>query len=335
MKHLHLVVPDLILPKQLAEYACGGLSLPYLEKLLARAASAPLSSGSLEAWLCEQFGLPSMPVAPVTLLADGLQPGERYWLRADPVIFQMQQSQLILQAASGLQAEEAAALCRSLNGHFAEEDFQFEAPHPQRWYLGLPFTPAIDCMPLPQALGEDMRECLPEGAEALRWHGLMNEMQMLLYGHEVNAAREARGEAAVSGVWLWGGGKAVSLANSPFVAVAGSGDMAGAFAKAAGLPLRRSLLQLLADAENGAVLLVWEGLGRAIQGADIAGWRDSLVQLEDQVIRPAWEALMEGELERITLDVLREGDARRFVAQPSAKWKWWRKARKLSHYGGK
>ena len=59
MKHLHLVVPDLILPKQLAEYACGGLSLPYLEKLLARAASAPLSSGSLEAWLCEQFGLPT------------------------------------------------------------------------------------------------------------------------------------------------------------------------------------------------------------------------------------------------------------------------------------
>ena len=34
----------------------------------------------------------------------------------------------------------------------------------------------------------------------------MNEAQMILHTHPVNAEREARGMPAVNSVWLWGGG---------------------------------------------------------------------------------------------------------------------------------
>jgi len=45
--------------------------------------------------------------------------------------------------------------------------------------------------------------CWPKGVEALHWHQLFNEIQMLLFSHPVNEAREVRGELPVNSVWLW------------------------------------------------------------------------------------------------------------------------------------
>lgn len=332
MKKLHIVIPDLILPRQLADYACSGLRLPALEKLLARAKSGPLQADTLEDWLCRQFGVEGMPVAPLTLQADGVQAGDSYWLRADPVGFQMQQTRMVLQADLGLGEEEAGQLCAALNVHFAGDGFQFVAPHPQRWYLRLTEAPAMHTTPLPQAVGADMHAHLPRGADALRWHVVINEIQMLLHGHQVNQLREQRGEPAVSGVWLWGGGFAPQGMSAPFAALYTDSDLAAAFARAAGMPRLQDVAQLLAPAQQGSLLVVWEGLRRAIQQADIAGWRDSVQQLEEKLIRPAWAALMAGEVDQITLDVVLESHSRRFVAGRSAKWKWWCFAKSLPDY---
>ena len=57
MKKIHVVIPDLFLPQQLAAYASADLRLPALEKLLARARAEPLQIDSLEQWLCERFGV--------------------------------------------------------------------------------------------------------------------------------------------------------------------------------------------------------------------------------------------------------------------------------------
>ena len=42
MKKVHVVIPELFLPQQLAAYASADLGLPALEKLLARAQVTPL-----------------------------------------------------------------------------------------------------------------------------------------------------------------------------------------------------------------------------------------------------------------------------------------------------
>lgn len=334
MKTVRIVIPDLFLPQQLAAYASADLSLPALEKLLARARVEPLKIDTLEAWLCESFGVADLAIAPLTLQADGVMPLDAYWLRADPVGISMQRDQMVLQSDLSLAINEAAQLCASLNAHFANEGLRFVAPHPQRWYLQLDRAPDMQTHPLPQVVGANVHAHLPCGVDALHWHSVFNEIQMLFYEHEVNQARERRGELPVNAVWLWGGGKAATKLRQPFALVAGDSELARAFAQVMDIPALLPAEPLLVDKakRSGEMLLVWEGLRLALQSADIAKWRAAVQQFETNYAAPLLAALAEGQLEQITLDVLSEGESRRFVLTRAALWKLWRLPRPLQHY---
>src|SRR2546430_884920 len=52
----------------------------------------------------------------------------------------------------------------------------------------------------------------------MRFHALMNEAQMLLHEHPVNAEREARGLPALNSIWFWGGGVIAAAKARPFSA---------------------------------------------------------------------------------------------------------------------
>lgn len=334
MKKAHIVIPDLFLPQQLAAYASADLSLPALEKLLARAQVEPLKVDTLEAWLCESFGVGEMAIAPLTLQVDGVHPGDVYWLRADPVGISMQRDQMVLQSDIALTEEEAALLCDSLNAHFAADGLRFVAPHPQRWYLQLDHEPAMETYPLPQVVGADIHAHLPHGADALRWHSVFNEIQMLFYEHAVNQSREQRGELPVSAVWLWGGGKLSEGLLQPFSNLAGDSELARAFAQAACMSVFNGTAPMPAGwaAESGDLLLVWEGLRSALQRADIGKWRGAVQQFEKNYAGPLLAALAAGHVGQVTVDVLSEGASRRFVVTRAALWKLWRLPKPLLHY---
>ena len=334
MKKVHIVIPDLFLPQQLAAYACADLSLPALEKLLARGQRSALNVDTLEEWLCEQFGLKGMAIAPLTLQADGMAAGDGYWLRADPVGIVTQREQMILRADITLSDEEAAQLCASLNAHFADYGLRFVAPHPQRWYLQLDHVPEMHTHALAQVVGADMHAHLPYGADALRWHGVQNEIQMLFYEHAVNQARERRGEPVVNSVWLWGGGQFCASLQQSFSGVAGDSELARAFAQAAGLPVMpvsdRVPVQL--DKWDGELLLVCESLRNALQRADIALWRKALLQFENIHLAPLLQSLASGQLDLITVDAISEGATCRYSLTRPALWKIWCFSKPLLHY---
>lgn len=328
---VHLLVPDLLLPQEIAADACAGLSLPALERILARGRPQALPAVTFEAWLCMEFGVEGQAIAPVTLLADGMQPGAAYWLRADPAHVQMQREQLILQPEVSLNEYESAQLCAELNAHFAAEGLRFFAPHPQRWYLRLDTAADMVTYPLAQVAGRNLRAFLPQGADALRWHQVFNEIQMLFFEHAVNQARVARGELPINSVWLWGGGSATQKLAQPFARVSGDSPLAEAFAQAAGIPcaaLRDDASQYLAG--EGDVLIAWDGLRRALQQGDLHAWRDSLQRLEQDFAAPLWQALRSGRISRLTLDTMHGNQARRFVLTRSAAWKLWRLPKALS-----
>jgi hypothetical protein len=206
MKSVHLVIPDLFLPKNFAAGVSAGLRFPALEKLLGRGQGEMSEAVSLEQLLCGSFDMPlqdEAPIAPISAAFDGLAAG--CWMRADPVNLNLQRDQLLMSAVQ-IDNGEAVALSASLNEHFAGQGLEFFAPHPQRWYVRLGELPRIRTTPLSQALGGDVRGALPGGADASRWHQLFNEIQMLLHAHPLNEAREARGEPTINSVWFWGGG---------------------------------------------------------------------------------------------------------------------------------
>lgn len=342
MRNVDIVILDLFLPQEIAVGACADLSVPTLEKMLARAkpASVPSeisSTGTLEEWLCRTFGIARQmdePIAPITLMADGMQPGVGYWLRADPVHLQMQRTQLSLHPDVPLNADEATQLCASLNTHFAAEGLRFFAPHPQRWYLQMESVPGIVTRPLAQVAGRNVQSYLPTGQHALRWHKVFNEIQMLFFEHAVNQAREARGDLPINSIWLWGGGQAVEQLVRPYTKVYGDSFLAGAFAQAAGIPYQVSPDDLTScvDDNEGDVLIVWEGLRRPLQQGDLHAWRDSVERLEQNYIAPLWEALSNGRIKQLRLNVLNAGVAQRFVLTRSAVWKPWRLSKSLTQY---
>ena len=319
MSSIHFAVPDLFLPPSIAAEACRGLRLPALEMLLARAGAESLYEDALEDWLCAAFGVPGLAVAPVTLQADGIEPGNYYWLRADPVHVVIRRNQMVVQDGVALSAEEAGALCAALDGHFAADGLRFFAPHPQRWYVRLEAAPQLETTPLPRVVGEDACAHLPRGADALRWHKILNEIQMLLYAHPVNQAREERGELPVNSVWLWGGGQARQLAQ-PYPCLCGDSELAAAFVRPAGIACAEGMEQCV----EGGGLVVYEALRHALRRGDLDAWRAGVQELE-QNIASSMRALRAGRIERVTLDVLREGAPRSFVLTRGDTWKLWRR----------
>jgi len=83
MKSVHLVIPDLFLPKDIAAEVCADLRVPALEKLLGKGRSETLQAAPLENKLCELFGVQcavEAPVAHICAAFDGLAAG--CWLGA-------------------------------------------------------------------------------------------------------------------------------------------------------------------------------------------------------------------------------------------------------------
>jgi hypothetical protein len=271
------------------------------------------------------------------LQADKIGAGNHYWLRADPVNLRILRDQMVLQPAMTVSMEEATQLCAALNEHFAGDNLHFMAPHPQRWYLRLDTDPGIETAPLTQVLGKNVHDFLPQGREGLRWHGVLNEIQMLLHAHPLNEAREQRGEWQINGMWLWGGGHAAEVLQQPFSHVYTDDVLATAFAAVAGIghgPLPGNSEWLTAGDGNGAdeILVIWTGLQAALQYGDLESWRKSMQQFEQHCAYPLWQALRSGTTKSITLDVPQENSARRFVLTRHDSRKFWRRTRQLADF---
>jgi len=328
MKHAHLVIPDLFLPESVATKVCAGLHLPALEKILARSKTHALHTHSLEAWLCQAFAIPELAIAPVTLKADGILPEDAYWMRADPVHLRLDNAQMILQTNVSLRLEEAQQLCDSLNQYFTGSGMRFYAPHPQRWYIRLDEDLQLKTHSIYKVEGRDSRFYLPRGAAALKWHGVMNEIQMLLHGHPISQASEARGALQVNSVWLWGGGKAITL-GQPFTSIVSDSELVNAFAQAAQIS-HSSFSDKTEQVDN--TLYAWEGASVAIRRGDYYAWRQSVINLERQCLSQLLKALYSGELDKITLDVLQDDDSTRFELTRTLLWKFWVRGKTLASY---
>ena len=340
-----LLVPPLLPPSEFGADACRDLALDELLTLLARASRQTFPAIGMEAWLCQAFEVEKQqdwPVAPLTLALDGGDPGNAYWLRADPVHLRLRRNQVLLAdcRAFGISRQEADQFVASLNGHFAQDGLQFLAPHASRWYLRLESRPEMTTRALSEAVGADIHACLPAGPDAMRWHRIANEIQMLLQDHPLNEAREAKGEMTINSAWLWGGGTWPAVPGRHFSAVWSDEALACALAATAGLhaaPLPGGADSWLSSIDpsqaiNTHVLIVFGQLAGAAQYGDIARWRGEIAALNRNWFTPLLAALRQRRLSRIALVVPGTGGCERFELSPVDLLKFWRSAKPLSAY---
>jgi hypothetical protein len=160
------------------------------------------------------------------------------WLRADPAHVRpdMTGARVLAIGELGLDAAEVEALLKPLRPLFGDAGFQISAPVPARWYLALPVESRLPAFAPPeQVLGDDLFTHLPEGPEGRRWRALLNEAQVILHNHPVNAARTAAGKLPVNSLCFWGAGKLPDHVRTRLAAVSSPDPELQALAKLAGL----------------------------------------------------------------------------------------------------
>ena len=336
-----LLIPDLLPPAELGAEPCAGLRVPMFATLLARGATARLPPLAIEDWLCERFGVArqnDLPLAALMLQADGGDPARAYWLCAEPIQLRVDRHRLIVAArVTDYTAAEAADLTLALNQHFKVDGVEFCAPTPARWYLRAQRAPDLATTPLAHALNRSVKHHLPRGTDALAWHRIMNEAQMTLHTHPVNAAREARGAAAANSIWLWGGGArpALGASHSPYTATWGGGAVVRALALATGLThhdLPATGGEWLSAASAGHHLVVIDAPAEALREGDIAAWRERLGAADAQWLQPLANALRHKVLDEIAIVACnRESVLEARVTRANLR-RFWRRAQPLATY---
>lgn len=338
MKTVRLVIPDLFLPQDFAAEVCRDLSLPALEKILARGVvQAPATSLPLENLLFELFGWAGqgdVPVASLGAQFHGLPAsGEQgAWLRADPAFLRLQREQMLLLPNPPITAAEATQFCTALNDYFTGQGLQFFAPHPQQWYVRLEQRPALKTVPLSQVAGRNVHDLLPQGQDALRWHQLFNEIQMVLFAHPLNAQREEQGAWPINSVWLWGGGLLAQLTEASFSAVHSNEPLVEMLSRSTASPFAPWTAQWRPCTELGTQLLVWTTLRESLQQGDLAAWRIALQAFEVGYAQPLWTAVQRGEIAQLEVLVLAGDQVRHTRLKRSDSWAIWRRGKPLSSY---
>ncbi|NZA25728.1 phosphoglycerate mutase [Luteimonas sp. SJ-92] len=280
---------------------------------LGRADRPPAGEAGGQAQLLRHFEvLPRrLPFAALTRQADAGDAAGHAWLRADPAHVRPDINGARLLAcgeALALEAAEAAALLRPLKPLFGDAGFPIDAPTPSRWYLRLPPQAQLPRFAPPsEALGADLFEHLAEGAEGRRWRALLNEAQIVLHNHPLNAARAARGRAMVNSLWFWGGGVLPDRVASGLSAVGSDDESLCALATAAGVPAGPGDAEFAAPAADALF--------------DLRALRD-LRQFAQAWLTPAFAALGRGELAALQLD-LEDGQGYRFAR--GQRWRFWRR----------
>jgi len=232
--------------------------------------------------------------------------GEDSWLNVDPAWVQpdMTGVRLLACGSMSLSMDEARALAEVLQPAFAEAGLQLEVSAPDQWQLRLASdTPLPEFAAPEQALGEDLYQPLPQGAAGRPWRRLLNEVQVLLHQHPLNATRQSRGLPPVNSVWPWGAGRLPAPLQSVFAGVAGNDVLLQAMASHAGMPSQILTPEAVAAAQ--------------------AGWLVDLQDLQVGEFDDAWSSVLQTLARRQRLHVV-FASGERWSWRPWHRWRFWR-----------
>jgi len=334
MKSIHILLPGLDPDFGLDTPATAeDAAVPVrgaLARLIRRGRIRPLEARGPSPRLAELFGLSAAedgdaPLAPLRLEMSGDDPGDAYWLCADPVhmLAMLDHLRLGEGATLAIQPDEADALTASLNAHFAGE-IVFVPSHPARWHARFTRPIRAATAPLDTVAGESVLPHLPRGPEGARLRAILNEIQMLLFEHPVNQARAERGLPAVNSLWFWGGGQRPASVHASFDRVHADDVLSQALAHAAGIESLPLPVPLDAGAiRPGRSLLVATALDRPARYGPAESWRETLRRIDASLFAPLLALLRRGRIDRLRIDAPGPRPLARELT-PLDAWRIWR-----------
>ena len=230
------------------------------------------------------------------------------WLSADPAWVQpdLTGARLLACGQWHLSMQDAQALAASLKPVFGDAGMLLEIDHPDRWHLRLPPGTSLPAFAAPeQAMGEDLSQHLPPGADGRRWRVLLNEVQVILHQHPLNSARRAQGLAPINSVWFWGGGSLPQRVKSSLAGVVSDDLLLQALARRADVTFHARTAETVAAATH----------------ADLIDLQD----LPATALADAWWPTLQTLLAHKNV-ILHFASGERWLRKPSHRWRFWRGA---------
>lgn len=174
------------------EYA---LSMPH-ERLLAQAWGWPHADGHITwaAWWARQDGVELDESTAWALLSPG------HWLMGRDHLT------VVDPAALALSNDDSRALMATVQPYFEEDGWTLRWGAADRWYAAHPSLSDYPSASLDRVVGRNPDVWLTDHPQARGVRRLQSEVQMLLYQHPVNDAREAQGLLSINSFWLSGAG---------------------------------------------------------------------------------------------------------------------------------
>ncbi|OBS10714.1 hypothetical protein [Acidihalobacter prosperus] len=331
--HLHLIVPGLARPlrRWQQDYAWQPHA-DHLEVLLAGARHRGRGAHNHIAMAAEVLGWQgdNLPIA--AFRAQGRLPPAKAgcdWVCADPVHLSADANSAVVWDSRrfDLRLDEAQELAAALNRALGDGDWHFRVETAGEWYLSVPADDVPNAAMLHEVAGRDLRHVAAPNAGSSKWRTRLTEIQMILHGHPVNLAREARGEPAVNSLWCWGGGHPATWEPDALARVIGGGSVLAGMAAAAGLTHTKSELDEFAPPlRGGAILLVLDDLAEAAAYDDIQAWERTLGRLNSTWFARLVRALDTGEVADIEL----HADGNRWHIRRRSRLARWRRPRALA-----
>ena len=233
MRLMHLLIPFAAPLSEAGRQVLSTLALPGLQRVLARMPAGsprqrrgvddervvdlgdewsltPPHERALASALGWQGADGCLPWAARCAAADGVAVGQLAWGLLSPTHWHLGTDQVSLIDPATLLLDEAGSrsLFEAVRPLFTSQGFELAWGSAERWYAAHDSLAALPCASLDRVVGRNVDRWLGHSAAARRIRLLQSEVQMLLYGHPLNEAREARGLLPVNSFWLSGCGVA-------------------------------------------------------------------------------------------------------------------------------
>jgi hypothetical protein len=222
---MHLIIPYAASHAFTGPEVWDGLQLPHLQALLGQLQRQQvwqdpeptplhLPHERLHAqalgWACDSAALPW------AAWQSGTNDGNpQAWIT--PCHWQIGMDQVVMADPAALQLsdEESQQLLQAMQPFFEGDGLQVSWHSALLWHARGAMLADLACASLDRVIHQNVKDWMPRGLAARPLQRLQSEMQMLIYNHPVNDAREARRQITVNSFWLHGAGALTAPTTAP------------------------------------------------------------------------------------------------------------------------
>ena len=148
-----------------------------------------------------------------------VNPAPQAWMT--PCHWQIGMDQVVMADPEHLHLpdEESQQLLQAMQAFLLEDGLQVTWHSALQWHVQGNMLTDLPTVSLDRVIGQNVKHWMPDHPATKPFQRLQSEMQMLLYNHPVNDAREARRQHTVNAFWLHGAGVLPADTTQPVQAV--------------------------------------------------------------------------------------------------------------------